>query len=297
MEGEQQVQAPVSTAPKKSKLWLVIVAVLLIVIGGGYFAYSKFGNSGEGTLLPSLSSSKLNSSCKYNDPDLCKFVNNWKEVKNLTMSSTDNSGGKTTTSTFKMEGEDKSQIIMSESGKESYNAITIGNTTYTKDYSDNKWFKYTTKSEDIDDSDLNIDFDDKAEEVEDKTTYEKVGKEACGKFTCFKYKVIDPAVTDSTDYIWFDDKEYMLRKTRNESKDGTISEATYDYAKLSISEPSPVKEGDPYSGLTGSSTSAPSTPAPASIPSSIDTSDIPTESVPVPEEIPSETAPAEEIGE
>ncbi len=255
MAEEQPIAPAVSAgAPKKSKLWLIIIIAVLVLGGGGYFAYAKI--SGGSLKIPGLSSSKFNSNCKYNDPDLCKFINNWKEVKNLTMTSTDTTGGKTTTAVFKMEGEDNSQIILSEGGKETYNTVILGKTTYTKDYTDNKWFKYTptATNTNISSEESRIDFDTKADSAEDKTTYKKIGKEACGSLTCFKYQVIDPAITDSTEYIYFDSKEYLLRKTRSEANNGNISEATYDYTKFTLPEPSPTKEGDPLSGLTESAT-------------------------------------------
>lgn len=249
---DEQNVAPEQAVKKagggKSKLILIIVGVL-ILLGGGAFAYTKLGGSNS-TINGVVNKVTLNSNCKYNDPDLCKFMNNWKAVKQLTMTTnSSDSTGKSITSTFIMDGDNKSQMISSTAGKEEFNMITIDKTTYTKDYSDNKWFKYTSTDDDSTSTyKSDIDFDDKAENVEDKTTYEKIGKEACGNFTCFKYKVIDPAVTGGADYIYFDDKEYLLRKTRNESSDGALYEATYDYGKTSVTEPSPTKEGSPLGG-------------------------------------------------
>lgn len=260
MEGEQQIQ-PAADKPKQggSKLLLVII-LILVLIGAGvaaYFIFVKKASDTGGGVLSSIIPKSLNATCKYNDPDLCKFINGWKEVKYMTMVSTD----ATNSMTFKMEGDDKSQVVMGESGSEKYNTITIGKTTYTKDYTDSKWFKYTASDSTdsiVSSQENQVDFDDKAEQAEDKTTYEKIGTEACGKLTCFKYKVIDPANTESTEYIYFDNKDYQLRKSRSEAKDGTVSEATYSYDKVSISEPSPVKEGNPYElPITPSTTTLP----------------------------------------
>lgn len=268
MEGEQQT-APVTSAPKKNKLGLIIgIVLILIILGGGvYYVFGRNSSTGGGGLLSGVTSKALNPNCKYNDPDLCKFMNNWKEVKYVTMSSTDTSkGGKVTTSVFKMEGDDNNQITISENSKESYNTITIGKTAYTKDLTDNKWWKYTptTTDSNISSTESEIDFDKSLDSVEDKTTYEKVGTETCGKFTCFKYKEVDPANTEYTQYLYFDNKEYQLRKTRTEMKDGSVSEGTYDYSKFTLSAPSPVKEGNPYDVTTGASTTTlPTTTTPA----------------------------------
>lgn len=293
---EENLSPPAASTPKQSggggaKIAIIIIILVIVVLGGGLFAYGKFVKkaSSLSSIMNPLSP-KLNPNCKYNDPDLCKFVNNWKDVKEMTMvADSTEKDGKKGKWTYKIDGDDN-QMIMEESGTENYNAITIANTTYTKDYTDNKWWKYThdtnlnTNSEAFD-----IDFDDKAAEAEDKTTYEKIGKEACGKYTCFKYKVIDPANTDSTEYIYFDDKEYLLRKTRSEDKDGSVNEATLDYSNVSISEPSPTKEGDPYSSaLEGMNFNSSTTTPTSSYPSSSSNGESTPEETYIPEEIPAE---------
>lgn len=261
MEGEANAGAPVGAPEKKSKTGLIIGVVIVIIVLaiGGYFLMSKKSGGSSGGIFSAITSGGLNPNCKYNDPDLCKFVNGWKDVKYFTATSTSSLNGKSDTTTFKMDGKTKSQFVSTENGKENSNMIVIDKTTYTKDYADNKWFKFTPKPTDpniIKEEESNNDFNTKADSTEDKTTYKKIGTEACGKLTCFKYQVIDPANTDSIEYIYFDNKEYQLRKTRDELKDGTVAESTYDYSKVSISEPSPIKEGNPYDTSAASSAAA-----------------------------------------
>ena len=156
---------------------------------------------------------------------------------------TSTSGGKTTTMTMHLD--DKKSYMKSE-GELAYEIITIDNATYTKGGS--TWWKQTTKTSGssttptVDTSDYSFDAPSEAESAAAKTVYQKQGKEACGSLTCFKYKIVDPANTDSTDYIWFDDKSYVLRKMRNEAKDGAVSEQTFAYENVSVNVPSPVKE-------------------------------------------------------
>lgn len=239
-----------SKKSNKGKIVALIVIILALVAGGGYYAYSKLSkNSDEGS-TNSVGDKVAESECKYDDKDLCKFITSWKDEKYITMKGTStDKDGKISTWLMKMEGENKSQMVSSEEGEEKYNTITIDNTTYTKDYTDNKWFKQTSSSDSEVTNDYikeDIDFDEKEASVEDKTTYQKIGKEKCDKWTCFKYQVIDPTNNESTQYIYFDDDEYLLRKMRTEELDGTITEITYDYSKFSISEPSPTKEGSLY---------------------------------------------------
>lgn len=220
------------------KIVIVIgIVVLLVAIGGGYTLLGKSGVSLPGASLP------LNPNCKFNDPDLCKFINNFKVLGNYSVKSTSTpKTGPKVDSLFEIAGEDKSRIVLSENSKETYNVITIGDTTYTKDFADNKWWKQVAKAEKTNSSlDIRDEFK-KTETAEDKTSYKKVVKEACGSRNCFKYEVIDPANTDSTEFIWFDDREYLLRKTRSESKGGEVTEAEYSYDKVNISAPSPTKD-------------------------------------------------------
>lgn len=238
---------------KSSLLTIVLIIVVLAALAVFYFlVYKKSGNSVVSKVVP------VSSTCKYNDPDLCKFINGWKDVKYYTVNSTSTFEGKEIKFVMKSIGDDKSQIVSSADNTENMNIITIGNDTYTKDYTDNKWVKSTRTLQTDNDANLvkdDLKFDDKAESVKDKTEYKKVGIEACGKLTCFKYQVIDPAITDSTEYIFFDNKQYQLRKTISVGPDNNQSTSEFDYSKISIDIPSPIKESE--------SAAAPGAEAPA----------------------------------
>ena len=232
---------------------LVVIAVLLIGGAGFYFMTMK---GGAGNPLSRIIKKPLNPNCEYKDPDLCKFFNNYKDLPSFTMVSNSKYEGVAMESKFESQGQNKTHIVTSESGKESMNIITIGDTTYTKDYTDNKWFKQTYKPDPnatpTPANDLKDTFNDK-KQMEDKTEYKALGKEACGSMMCFKYQVITPGNQDSTDYIWFDDNDYLLRKQSTTTKDGNTSESTFSYDSVSITEPSPVKEGEPGMGTVRSS--------------------------------------------
>lgn len=165
-----------------------------------------------------------------------------------TSTMTDKSGKKTV-SRFESQGADKTHMMTTENGKETFNFIQIGNATYMKDYSDSKWLKTVTeatKPEGKQTSGFNADeikkMFNKEKQEEDKTTYKKIGKEKCGQYNCFKYQVMNPAVmVDITEYIFFDDSSYTMRKTQTVSQNGTVTEFEFDYNPVSISEPSPLK--------------------------------------------------------
>lgn len=231
-----------------SKMVIILgVAVLLVGAGTLYFMSQKGMNPAA-----SLIGKTLNPNCEYKDPDLCKFFNNWKEMSNYSMNTLTKSAGNTSESVFESSGKDKTHILSSENGKESFNMITIGDTTYTKDYTDNKWFKQVIAKEPSGtpapvQNDIKTTFDDK-KQMEDKTEFKALDKEACGNLTCFKYQIISTTDDGAINYMWFDDREYLLRKEAMTGKNGDVNESTFSYDNANISAPSPVKEGEPGVG-------------------------------------------------
>jgi hypothetical protein len=227
---------------------IVAVVVVLALAGGGFFALGKMGKTsglpGVGG-VPSLTGLTLNPNCEYNDPELCKFMNNWKEQKNYTVKSLSADKEGKVESLMELAGDNLFHQMMTQNGKEMFNMIVIKDITYTKDLSDNKWWKQKAEKPKELDNETVFQVEEKSEtgkEIKDQTTYKSLGKEGCGKLQCFKYEVINPDNKEGTEYLWFDDKEYLLRKVRNEGKDGSYSESEYSYDKVSISEPSPIKE-------------------------------------------------------
>jgi hypothetical protein len=84
---------------------------------------------------------------------------------------------------------------------------------------------------------------DTPEPASQEPTYKKIGKEACGNLTCFKYEVVDPS-SPGKQTLWFDDKDYQLRRMRIESE-GTVSDQVFAYSSVSITAPSPTKDLGP----------------------------------------------------
>ncbi len=238
MENQQ-----IGPAPSYSNLPLIIAIVVVILLAAGAGVYFYFGNLKFTNVVSKIS--PLNPNCRYNDPDLCKFVNNWKTVDYFTITSTSTFEGQKEKSVIKSVGDNRFQITGFGGEIESLNTIMIDDTTYTKDYEDGKWVKSETTPENTHAKkmvDLNLDFNNKAELAEDQTRYEKVGMESCGALTCFKYQVADPSIPDSTEYVLFDNKDYLLRKTVSIGLDNNRAESEFDYSKISIDIPSPIKE-------------------------------------------------------
>jgi outer membrane lipoprotein-sorting protein len=226
---------------------IILGAVVLAVIGLAVMQFVKARHSGAGTsIIPAKVT--LNSKCDYNDPDLCKFVNNWKVTKDYSIKGTaPSSAGTTSQVQYDISGDDKFRMTSTTGGKEEYALVYIGDTSYTKDLADGKWWVQTSaKATEKDSLKNGIEFkideksDTTAQTADVKTQYKAAGKEACGKLTCFKYEVIEPSSPDKQ-YIWFDNRDYLLRRMQTVSSDTGTSDMTFSYDKVTITAPTPTK--------------------------------------------------------
>lgn len=222
--------------------YLGILIAIVVVLGAGAVGWWVMNrDKDEGGVDSSLREAIQSAKCTYNDEDLCKFFTGWKAQKYYTVTSVSEVEGQKSSFVVRVDGE-KTHLKMD--GALAYEVITIDKTSYTK--AGDTWWKQTTPNEAATsyESQANVDFEEPVSgETANKTTYEKLGKEKCGDFTCFKYKAADPT-TETTTFLWFDDDEYQLRRTQNIAG-GTTYDATYSYEKVSINVPSPVKDLGP----------------------------------------------------
>lgn len=228
---------------------IVIVIVVAVLAIGGYFAFQK-GGSVPGLPLPAAVS--LNPNCKYNDPDLCKFVNRILQGNYLDKMSSkgvtkDKDGKSTAEFVMEIEGAEKTHMSMMANGALVMENITIGKTVYVKDPKDGKWWKQTVKEvETTGDDEIPVQTSDEVKRQYEggKTTYKKIGKEQCGNLTCFKYQQMSEGFSqaDGTMFVYFDDREYMLRKMVVAHAQGGSTETTYEFGNVSVQAPSPTKD-------------------------------------------------------
>lgn len=209
---------------------IAIIVALLAVGGVGWWVWQK-NNS---PLQKAIESAK----CDYEDKDICKFFASWKATENYTVESTAEADGQTITTTIQSEGKDKTHVTFA--GGLTYETITIGDTVYTK--AGDTWYKQTLSAEEVKNYQGDVDTDFTEPTNGGKISYTKVGTEQCGDLTCFKYQIVDADTPDIKQFLWFDTQNYQLRRMQITNADGTVFEATFSYGKVSISEPSPVKE-------------------------------------------------------
>lgn len=241
-----------------STLFVICGVIMLVIVGSiGFYLFFDTNNA---LSIPGLGTIGLNSTCSHKDPELCKFLNRAMKADYFQGSfsgttSTTDPAGKIVKSMWEMDGKTKSRMVNYIDGSENFHMISIANTLYVKDFNDGKWWRQrqeiSTENQQLPD---NFDFEQykktAIEEVKTESmnsTYKQIGKEQCEKRICFQYEVIssDPTIRTGKEYIFFDDKDYILRKSRTEAEDGTITEVTYAYDAVSIHEPSPLKEAQP----------------------------------------------------
>lgn len=219
---------------------LAIVGVVVVFGAVGFLFWNNFGKQAVSDVALDAATKQARDECeKESDKDICRFLTNWKIDQKYRMTSTSSDGSKFITA---VDG-DKSHV--KTEGETVYEVITIDKATYTK--GGDKWYKSTIKTpQDNVADDYKPEFGDTTDESTDTgeqkstTTYKLVGKEACGNLTCFKYDVVD-STSEDKQTIWFDDKEYKLRKQIIETTDGK-TEMTLEYDNVSITVPSPVVE-------------------------------------------------------
>lgn len=237
---------------------IVLIILVLVIAGAGYYFVSKAGK--KSTLLKTEDQKTANEACMkvINDEDQCLFfaANNSSEEENMTIVMTGKQGQETYTWTVAYDGKGNSHTKMS--GKDmSTETIMLNGDSYIKSGNANSWTKYPKGEDDndflsesstpFDNNDFNFDYN--------KDRLQSAGKEKCGDLNCFKYTYNDSQSDDgeNIDYnwtIWFDDKDYKIRKIAGTGSDGSNFEMVYSYGGVSISEPSPVQAAPDFDNMS-----------------------------------------------
>lgn len=220
---------------------VVIVLGLVLVLtiaGGAYYVIGK-NKDKDGTGGGTATNKVAQSECEkyYDDKDFCRFASTWSYggEQKVTITSPDG------VSVMETDAQGNTRVT-TEGGGQSAAFITIGKTSYMKDSDSENWLKFTSDTPDTSinpTEDLDVDFDFEEEAAKDTSKITKEGKEACGSLTCFKYTMTDSATPGETSTLWFDDKDYKLRRMSYTNAEGTV-DMVFEYSVAAITEPSPV---------------------------------------------------------
>ncbi len=233
---------------------IIAVIVLLVLLGGGgYFFLSKSSGSLPLPLVNSLPKASEKDFEFVTDPLVRKhFVAQANQTSFRTKSLSSGRGEGTMVNEVQMKGDKFNFRTVTEdkNGKEISQMIMMGDTTYVKDYKDNKWWKEVAKPGPTS-TPTNKEVVPTPESFKDEllkkkaVQYKQLGTEACGPsaggITCYKYQETDPENKEATRIFWFDNSKYLLRKEEmgfGEFK--TTSEYSYD--NIVINTPSPTKD-------------------------------------------------------
>lgn len=210
---------------------IIIVAVILIAGIVGWWIFSKNKDAG---IPATLKSAK----CDYSDKALCAFFAAQKTNQPYTMTITTKQNGQTTKTVFAAESAQKTHTTIT--GSTSYETIVIDNTLYTK-AADGTWWQQTLATPELDKYNQARPKLPEPTGKTPKVTYKKLGTEACGDLTCLKYEKLDPsAPSDVKQHLWFDTKDYKLRRTQTVTKVST-ADASFDYTKITVTAPANAK--------------------------------------------------------
>jgi len=246
---------PKGKSPALPVLFLCITVGILAV--GGFIVYKTLNKSGGSplsmvkdlasgnTLLPRATE---NDFASISDPLIRKHLAAQVNASSYRTTSTSNGMGHNDSQImeFVIKGQDVSfRMAQTIDGKPTSDMITIGDVTYVKDFKDNSWWMQKAKpSEEM--GTKNDDNEYKVDDIKDEymkkvdVVYTKLGEEACGTRTCYKYQEVSDDNKEAKRVFWFDTKELLLR--REESGFGefaSVSEYTYG---ITLNAPSPTKQ-------------------------------------------------------
>ncbi|MDO8591939.1 MAG: hypothetical protein Q7R60_03405 [bacterium] len=228
---------------KKYKLWLTVV--LAVVLVGGIWMATKDNGSG-GSKTSSTFNKEVQTKCMadVNEELFCKFAGSFAGVGDYKVTVNSTAEGSASVLELASDSKGNSSMVVKVNGQEQGNVVVFSGVTYSKDYTDGQWFKYaasdTSKPEALDLKKEFVKGDFKADNGQ-KIDYVKAGTEKCGSLNCYKYQIKDPTKPTEEGFLWFDTKDYLMRrvtiKDSNNNADMTLS-----YSAVSISAPSPTKD-------------------------------------------------------
>lgn len=233
----------------------IVFLIIIAMVAGGIYLVAKQGNlpSGISSLVPTglvVPKATENDFAFIEDPLIRKHFAAQANVTAYRTRSHDLIGQEGSFNVFEVQvkGNDAAFYNWHEdSGKKNAELISIGDTTYIKDYKDGAWWKQTIKPEERpkneDEGEREpTNFKEEFEGLKAKPPkYEKLGEEACGSLTCYKYKEVDASIPEASRIFWFDKDKLLLRKEESGFGEWRAT-ITYEYDAINIRAPFPTKD-------------------------------------------------------
>ena len=91
--------------------------------------------------------------------------------------------------------------------------VSIGDTLFVKDYSDNKWWKQKLpRSNENNTNDIPESFREELLKKQQIVSYDNLESDTCNKIPCYKYEEINPHDENTKRLFWFDSQLLLLQK-------------------------------------------------------------------------------------
>ncbi len=246
-------------------LIIVIIIVVVILAALGVAAWKLLMNKNNTTNMTTGGSSQtvsdIYSQCmtKYNDGVFChaaavQSATPFDKVASIiTMTTTDASNNP---STVTMSQDGKGNMSMTSTSTDGTSKfITYGGHNYAQSPTDGTWIDYggNASSQPVDTT-KDLSFLGSMMTV----TVKNLGQQPCGNLTCVKYQISDSAQPATTQYVWFDTTNYLMREFQgtNTGQGDVAGTSTMDmkmsYQSVTISAPANAK---PLSSMMNSGAS------------------------------------------
>lgn len=231
---------------------LIVLVVAVVAVAG--FAFWKVSSgkdsstSSSTTKVSKAEEKAAQTACEksINDKDFCKFASHTNIIKDVYVATdTSVTADGTSTMVIKSDGKNNTDMTISQGGVETARYISLDGATYMKTPDSDVWTKYPASStaapkDTSPTSDIKVDYNNITEN--NTVSYKNLGKEACDKLTCFKYQVVDTTNAGTTQYIFFDTKDYLMRKWSSKDSSGS-NDMVFTYpSSVTITAPTPVQE-------------------------------------------------------
>ena len=213
---------------------LLICVVLLIVVMIGIFLMRT-------TMTQIATKKSITKICLY-DEHVCTFLtklNNPQQFYNEPITATISL---TSTNTVKgkviLQADMKNNVYatLSQNGKPSGEILVIGSMLYKKDpegvwqeqqnLGNNTVTQFRTKA-----------FQEVNKSGKDISYMFINATSPCDIYTCMQYQLMAPTLGKNKEFVFFDTKNYLLRKTVTQTPEGNITETSFAYTPLTITLP------------------------------------------------------------
>lgn len=228
---------------------IIIVAIIaaVLALGGGAYYFMNRDDSDANTSSSNPQSIAANEACLsyIDDTDFCTFASNWSLDENVTTTINTEEGS---VMVIKSDGANSHSTITASDGPQS-EVIILDGASYIKNSEDGTWMKFgdAGSATPVEDYTPEINFEEEASK--DTFSVTRVGEEACGELTCLKYQLVDTTTPDTETFVWFDTEDFKARRMTTKNAEG-LSELTFSYEAVTITEPSPIVEAPNYEGMS-----------------------------------------------